>query len=73
MRAVQVSRPGGPFELVERPTPEPGPGSVRVKVQACGVCRSDAAAKDGSMPGVRYPIVPGHEIAGVIDALGPGV
>jgi len=73
MRAVQVSQPGGPFELVERPLPEPGPGEVRVKVQACGVCRSDASAKNGGFPGQRYPIIPGHEIAGVIDAIGAGV
>ena len=73
MRAVQVAYPGGPFELVERELPEPGQGEVRVRVQACGVCRSDAASKDGGMPGIRYPIVPGHEIAGLIDAVGPGV
>ena len=72
MRAIQVPYAGGPFELVERPLPEPGPGEVRVTVQACGVCHSDASSKDGGM-GTRYPIVPGHEIAGVIDALGPGV
>jgi D-arabinose 1-dehydrogenase-like Zn-dependent alcohol dehydrogenase len=73
MRAVQVSHPGGPLELVERPTPQPGPGEVRVTVQACGVCHSDAAAKEGYFPGVPYPIVPGHEVTGVIDALGAGV
>jgi len=73
MRAVQVPYPNGPFELVERPTPEPGNGEVRITVQACGVCHSDASAKEGSYPGIAYPIVPGHEVAGVIDALGPGV
>jgi len=73
MRAVRVPYAGGPFELVERDLPQPEPGEVRVRVQACGVCRSDAAAKDGGMPAQRYPIIPGHEIAGVIDALGPGV
>ena len=73
MRAVQVSKAGGPFELVEREIPEPGPGQVRVKVQACGQCHSDALTKEGHWPGIAYPRVPGHEVAGVIDALGPGV
>jgi len=73
MRAVQVAKKGGAFELVERELPQPGPGEVRVKVQACGVCHSDSIAKDGLFPSVRYPIVPGHEIAGVIDAIGSGV
>lgn len=73
MRAVQVSRAGGPFELVEREIPQPGPGTVRIKVQACGVCHSDSMAKEGLMPGIQYPRVPGHEVAGVIDAVGAGV
>ena len=73
MRAVQVSRPNGPFELVEREIPEPGAGAVRIKVQACGVCHSDSVTKDGSIPGIQYPRVPGHEVIGVIDALGPSV
>lgn len=73
MRAVQVSRPGGPLETVERPIPEPGPGSVRIRVEACGICHSDALVKDGGFPGIEYPRVPGHEVAGVIDAVGPGV
>ncbi|WPB74670.1 alcohol dehydrogenase [Archangium violaceum] len=73
MRAVQVSRPGGPLELVERPIPEPAPGSVRIKVQACGICHSDALSKEGHMPGIQYPRIPGHEVVGVIDALGPSV
>jgi D-arabinose 1-dehydrogenase-like Zn-dependent alcohol dehydrogenase len=73
IRAVQVSYAGGPFEMVERPLPEPGPGEVRIRVEACGVCHSDASAKQGGMPQQVYPIVPGHEIAGVIDALGEGV
>src|SRR5580704_2515267 len=72
MRAVQVSRPGGPFEFVERPIPEPGPGTVRLRVEACGICHSDSIAKEGHMP-VAYPRVPGHEVAGVVDALGAGV
>jgi D-arabinose 1-dehydrogenase-like Zn-dependent alcohol dehydrogenase len=73
MRAVQVPYAGGPFELVERPLPEPGPGEVRIRVEACGVCHSDVSAKQGGMPQQVYPIVPGHEIAGVIDKLGEGV
>ncbi len=73
MRAVQVSRAGGPLELVERPVPEPGPGSVRIKVQACGICHSDSLTKEGHMPGITYPRVPGHEVVGVIDAVGKDV
>lgn len=73
MRAVQVSKPGGDFELVEREIPRPGPGQVRIRVQACGVCHSDSITKDGLFPGISYPRVPGHEIAGVIDDVGPGV
>ena len=73
MKAVQVSKPGGDFELVEREVPRPGPGQVRIRVQACGVCHSDSVTKDGSFPGISYPRVPGHEIAGVIDEVGPGV
>ncbi len=73
MRAVQVSRAGGPLELVEREIPEPGPGFVRIKVQACGVCHSDTVTKDGLLPGIQYPRVPGHEVIGVIDAAGPNV
>jgi D-arabinose 1-dehydrogenase-like Zn-dependent alcohol dehydrogenase len=73
MRVVQVSRPHGPLELLERPIPEPGPGAVRLKVQACGICHSDALVKEGDWPGLQYPRVPGHEVAGVVDAAGPGV
>ncbi len=73
MRAVQVSKPGGPFEIVERPIPDPGPGEVRVKVQACGICHSDSLTKEGNWLKVEYPRVPGHEVAGVIDAVGAGV
>src|ERR1700684_216652 len=67
MRAAQVSRPGGPFEIVERPIPEPGAGTVRVKIQACGVCHSDSLTKEGLFPGIQYPRVPGHEVAGVLE------
>jgi D-arabinose 1-dehydrogenase-like Zn-dependent alcohol dehydrogenase len=73
MRAVQVSRPNGPFEPVEREIREPGPGSIRIKVQACGICHSDSIVKDGLFPGIQYPRVPGHEVAGVVDAVGTGV
>src|SRR5512132_4331236 len=72
IRVVQVAKKGGPFELVERELPQPGPGEVRVKVQACGVYHSDSIAKEGLFPTMPYPIVPGHEIAGVIDAVGDG-
>jgi D-arabinose 1-dehydrogenase-like Zn-dependent alcohol dehydrogenase len=70
---MQVARPGGPFELVERDIPEPVAGAVRIKVQACGICHSDSLTKEGIWPGIQYPRVPGHEVAGVIDALGAGV
>jgi D-arabinose 1-dehydrogenase-like Zn-dependent alcohol dehydrogenase len=73
MRVVQVPRPNAPFEIVERDIPEPSAGSVRIKVQACGVCHSDSLTKEGTYPGIAYPRVPGHEIVGVIDAVGPGV
>jgi D-arabinose 1-dehydrogenase-like Zn-dependent alcohol dehydrogenase len=73
MRAVQVSRPGGPLELVERPVPDPAPGTVRIKVQACGICHSDVMTTEGHWPGIAYPRVPGHEVVGVIDAVGQDV
>jgi D-arabinose 1-dehydrogenase-like Zn-dependent alcohol dehydrogenase len=73
MRAVQVSEPGGALEMVEREVPEPGFGEVRVRVHACGVCHSDVFAVQGGFPGVTYPVVPGHEIAGSVDAIGEGV
>src|SRR5579884_2268983 len=73
MRAAQVSRPNGPFEIVERPIPEPTAGTVRIKVLACGICHSDSLTKEGLWPGLQYPRVPGHEVAGVIDAVGARV
>lgn len=73
MHAVQVEKPGAPLKLVERPMPEPGPGKVRIKIEACGICHSDSLVVEGHFPGINYPRVPGHEIAGHIDALGPGV
>jgi D-arabinose 1-dehydrogenase-like Zn-dependent alcohol dehydrogenase len=73
MRAVQVSRPGGALELVERPIPDPGPGMVRIKVHACGICHSDVMTKEGQWPGIAYPRIPGHEVIGEIDAVGKDV
>ena len=73
MRVVQVEKPNAPLELVERPIPEPGPREARIKVEACGICYSDSFAVTGTFPGVRYPAVPGHEIAGRIDAVGSEV
>jgi D-arabinose 1-dehydrogenase-like Zn-dependent alcohol dehydrogenase len=72
MRAVQVAKAGGALELVERPVPEPGPGTVRVRVQSCGICHSDSLVKEGLMP-VQYPRVPGHEVIGLVDAVGNDV
>jgi D-arabinose 1-dehydrogenase-like Zn-dependent alcohol dehydrogenase len=73
MRVAQVPKPGADFQLVERDIPEPGPGHVRIKVQACGVCHSDVLTKDGLWPGIQFPRIPGHEVAGVIDEVGEGV
>ncbi len=73
MRAVQVPHAKGPFEIVEREIPEPQPGWVRIKVQACGICHSDSLVKDGTWPGIQYPRIPGHEIIGIVDAVGSGV
>jgi D-arabinose 1-dehydrogenase-like Zn-dependent alcohol dehydrogenase len=73
MRVVQVARPKGPFELVERAIPEPGTGTVRIRVQACGVCHSDSVTKEGLFPNISYPRVPGHEIIGTLDKVGASV
>jgi len=73
MRVAQVTRANGPLEIVEREIPEPAQGSVRIKIEACGICHSDSVTKEGIWPGIRFPRVPGHEIAGVIDAVGAGV
>src|SRR5436305_2978306 len=73
MRVVQVTRPNGPFEISEREIPEPGAGQVRVKVEACGICHSDMFGEEGRWPGLQYPRVPGHEVAGRVDALGGNV
>src|SRR5438093_2170998 len=72
MRVAQIPSPKRPFEIVERPIPQPSPGTVRIKVSACGVCHSDALVKEGLWPGIQYPRVPGHEVAGTIDAVGEG-
>lgn len=72
MRAAQVRAPKGPIEIVERDVPEPGPGQVRIRVQASGICHSDALTKEGVWPGIQYPRVAGHEVAGIVDALGAG-
>ncbi len=73
MKAAQISKPGGDWELVERAIPEPGAGQVRVKVEACGICHSDMLVKEGLWPGLQYPRVPGHEVAGRVDAVGDDV
>jgi D-arabinose 1-dehydrogenase-like Zn-dependent alcohol dehydrogenase len=73
MKAAQIPKPGADFEIVEREIPKPDAGQVLIKVQACGVCHSDVFTKEGQWPGIQYPRVPGHEIAGVIDELGAGV
>jgi D-arabinose 1-dehydrogenase-like Zn-dependent alcohol dehydrogenase len=73
MRAAQIAKMKGPLEIVEREIPEPGAGFVRLKVEACGVCHSDSFTKEGTRPGIQYPRVPGHEVAGIIDAVGAGV
>lgn len=73
MRVAQFASAGGPLELVEREVPEPGPGTVRVKVQACGICHSDTVTQQGAFPNFEFPRVPGHEVVGVIDAVGDGV
>ena len=73
MKVAQVPKAGADFEIVEREIPQPGPGQVRIRVQACGVCHSDMLTKEGAWPGIVYPRVPGHEVAGVIDETGSGV
>jgi D-arabinose 1-dehydrogenase-like Zn-dependent alcohol dehydrogenase len=73
MKAVQISKAGGDFEIVEREIPKTGAGHVRIKVQACGVCHSDLFTKEGVWPGIQYPRVPGHEVAGIVDEVGTGV
>ncbi len=73
MKAAQISKPGAGFQMVEREIPEPAAGQVRIKVQACGVCHSDVLTVEGAWPGIEYPRIPGHEVAGIIDQVGAGV
>src|SRR5882672_4876466 len=73
MKVAQIPKAGADFQIVEREIPKPGVGQVRIKVQACGICRSDVLTKEGYWPGIQYPRVPGHEVAGTIDELGAGV
>jgi D-arabinose 1-dehydrogenase-like Zn-dependent alcohol dehydrogenase len=73
MLVAQLSKAGSPFELVQRPIPEPGPGQVLIKVEACGVCHSDQIFKEGHWPGMKFPFVPGHEVAGRVEKIGPGI
>jgi D-arabinose 1-dehydrogenase-like Zn-dependent alcohol dehydrogenase len=73
MRAAQIPRPGSAFELVEREIPEPAAGQVRIKVNACGICHSDVLVREGVLPWIQFPRVPGHEVAGVVDEVGDGV
>src|SRR5256884_9319020 len=73
MKAAQIPKGGADFQIVEREIPAPGVGEVRIKVQACGICHSDVLTKDGLWPGIQYPRVPGHEVAGILDELGAGV
>lgn len=73
MKAMVVREAGGPFELDERQIPEPGPGEIRIKIEACGICHSDAFVKFGQFPGLQLPRAPGHEVAGVVDSVGEGV
>ena len=73
MKAAQIPKPGADFQIVDREIPQPGIGQVRIKVQACGVCHSDLFTKEGVWPGIQYPRVPGHEVAGIIDEVGAGV
>lgn len=73
MKAAQIPTPGGDFEIVERQIPEPSAGQVRIEVKACGICHSDVLVKEGLWPGIQYPRVPGHEVAGVVDEVGAGV
>ncbi len=73
MRAMVISKPGGPFRMEERDAPEPGAHEVRIRVQACGVCHSDSVTVEGLFPGLPYPLIPGHEVIGLLDAIGPDV
>ena len=71
MKAIQVSSPGADFEIIQKAIPEPGNNEVLIKVEACGICHGDAIAKEGHFPGIKYPIIPGHEVVGIVDKTGP--
>src|SRR3989475_9966400 len=73
MKAAQIPKAAADFEIVEREVPSPGEGHVQIKVQACGICHSDVLTKEGAWPGIQYPRIPGHEVAGIIDEVGAGV
>ena len=73
MKAIQVSSPGGEFELVQKEIPKPGDHEVLIKVEACGICHGDSISKEGRMPGIKYPIIPGHEVVGIVDEIGSQV
>ena|ERR1035437_2591329 len=73
MKAIQVSSPGADFELIQKEIPEPGNNEVLIKVEACGICHGDSIAKQGHFPGIKYPIIPGHEVVGIVDKIGPMV
>jgi D-arabinose 1-dehydrogenase-like Zn-dependent alcohol dehydrogenase len=73
MKVAQIAKPKSGFQIVEREIPQPGPRQIRIKVQACGVCHSDVLTVEGLFPGIQYPRIPGHEVAGIVDEVGPGV
>src|ERR1700681_2002079 len=73
MHAMVLTAPGAPLQFQQRNDPTPGPGAVRIAIGACGVCRTDLHVVDGELPGISYPIIPGHEVVGRVEALGPGV
>src|SRR5262245_21915763 len=73
MEAMVLSKPGRPLERVQRPVPRPGPGQILIRVAACGVCRTDLHLMDGELPDCKLPIIPGHQIAGVVEEIGEGV
>src|ERR1035437_9554949 len=73
MKAIQVSKPGADFELVQKEIPTPGNYEVLIKVEACGICHGDSVSKEGHFPGIKYPIIPGHEVVGIVDKVGSSV
>src|SRR5882757_1067585 len=73
MKVAQISKPGADWQIVDREIPQPNFGEVRIKVEACGICHSDMMVKEGHWPGLKYPRTPGHEVAGIIDAVGSGI